>query len=269
MLSELHAAAGPDAAWVVLADHGHRPEGGHGGAEPEIRVVRACIAGPGIEAADHRARGPIHLVDLHHALAELSGMAEPSTPGRPIAFALEHPDPGATLPRPSVARLVVALVLVLAGFGSALAIAGRSVRAWPWWLLVAYASVVAIHGWPTLSNPMIYPRYAGDMLAAGLPGAVVLALASVRGVRRDGLRRTLVAQGVPPLAVLLACLVACGGLAPAIGLHSAPPLVPVYTAHASLAFAFVALGSLVLAAVVLLSGSESMADASSSPSAPR
>lgn len=252
MLVRLRAAAGFGATWVVLADHGHRPAGGHGGEEAAIRVVRACISGPGVAAVDHRGQTPIHLVDLHRGLAELLDVAEPSTPGRPVAFALEHPDPGATLPRPSTARMVVAALLVLAGLVAALASAGRRVSAWPWWLLVAYASVVALQGWPTLSSPMIYPRYGGDMLTASLPGAVVLMVASIRGLRRDGLRRTLVAQGLPALAVLLACLVACGGLAALLGLAEVPPLVPVFTAHASLAFALVALGSIVLAVVVMM-----------------
>jgi len=252
LLLRLRAAAAPATTWVVLADHGHRPAGGHGGEEAEIRVVRACIVGPGIAAADHRTRAPIHLVDLHHALAELLGTVDASTPGRPIAFALEHPDPEATLPRPSTARMVIAIALVLAGFGAAIASVGLRVQAWPWWLPVAYVSAIALLGWPTLSNPAIYPRYAGDMLMAGLPGAVVLAIAGLRGTRRDGLRRTIVAQGMPVLALLLACLVACGGLSLALGLADVPPLVPIFTAHASLAFALTALGSLVLAVVVVL-----------------
>jgi Type I phosphodiesterase / nucleotide pyrophosphatase len=247
LLWRLRAIADPTVTWVVLADHGHRPAGGHGGEEAAIRVVRACIAGPGIAAADHRTDAPIHLVDLHHALAELLAVAGPATPGRGLAFALAHPDPGATLPRPSGVRLTLAFAVVLVGFGAAVASAGLRLGAWPWWIAIAYASVVVLVDWPTLSNPVVYPRYAGAMLAAALPGALVLALASRRGLQRDGLRRTLVAQGVPLVALLLACLVACGALAP-----TAPPLVPFFTAHASLAFALVALGASVLAVVVLV-----------------
>lgn len=252
LLARLRTAAAPDATWVVLADHGHRPAGGHGGEEVSIRVVQACIAGPGIVAADHRTRAPIHLVDLHHALAELLGVAESSTPGRPIEFALEHPDPGATLPRPSTARSLGALAIVIVGLGLALASAGRSVLAWPWWLPISYVSVVVFLGVPTLSNPAIYPPWGATMLAAALPGALVLALASLRDLRREGLRRMLLAQGLPVLALLLACLVACGGLSFALGLAATPPLAPFFTAHASLAFALTALASLVLAVVVVL-----------------
>lgn len=252
LLLRLRAVAAPDTTWVVLADHGHRPAGGHGGEEAEIRVVRACITGPGITAADHRTHAPIHLVDLHHALAELLATADAATPGRPIAFALAHADLDATLPRPSTARGVLAALLLVTGLGLALASAGWHVLAWPWWLPVAYASVVVWLGWPTLSNPAIYPKYAGDLLTAALPGALVLALATFHGLRRDGLRRTLLAQGLPVLAILLACLVASGGLSLALGLTSSPPLVPLYTAHASLAFTLTALGSLVLAVMVLV-----------------
>lgn len=252
LLLRLRAAADREVTWVVLADHGHRPAGGHGGEEAEIRVVRACIAGPGITAADHRTHAPIHLVDLHHALSERLATADAKTPGRPIAFALAHPDPEATLPRPSGARLALAALLVALGLGLALASGGRRVLAWPWWLLVAYASVVVALGWPTLSNPAIYPKYGGDMLAAALPGALVLALAAFHGLRRDGLLRTLLAQGLPVLTILLACLVTSGGLSLALGLTDSPPLVPLYTAHASLAFVLTALGSLVLAVMMLV-----------------
>jgi Type I phosphodiesterase / nucleotide pyrophosphatase len=252
---ELRAAAGPATTWFVLADHGHRPAGGHGGAEAAIRSVRACVVGPGIAAADHRAQAPIHLVDLHRGLSESLGLVASSTSaGRSIAFALAHPDPGATLPQPAGGRLLAALALVLAGLAAAARGAGRRVWAWPWWLPVAYASIALGLGGPTLSHPMIYPRYASAMLLWSLPGAVVLALAAAASLRREGLAATLAAQGAPAVAGLFACVVACGGLAHALGLQATPPLVPGWTAHASLGFALVALGSLVLAAVVLAAG---------------
>ena len=47
LLDRLLAVAPPSAGlrWLVLSDHGQRPRGGHGGAEPAIRIVRACLAG--------------------------------------------------------------------------------------------------------------------------------------------------------------------------------------------------------------------------------
>jgi hypothetical protein len=42
--------AGPEEAWtiVVVTDHGHLDEGGHGGREPEVATAWAAAAGPGI-----------------------------------------------------------------------------------------------------------------------------------------------------------------------------------------------------------------------------
>src|SRR5690606_4329646 len=68
LLGTLHAAD-PGARWLLLSDHGHRERGGHGGAEPEIRIVRACVLGPGVVPDDRRAHAPVHLVDLHRELA--------------------------------------------------------------------------------------------------------------------------------------------------------------------------------------------------------
>jgi hypothetical protein len=41
---------GPDQDWtiVVVTDHGHLDEGGHGGREPEVATAWAAAAGPGI-----------------------------------------------------------------------------------------------------------------------------------------------------------------------------------------------------------------------------
>jgi hypothetical protein len=60
---------------VLTADHGHRAEGGHGGAQPEIRNVLACFAGVGVAKApsfpqgerrafDGRSTGPLLAVLL-------------------------------------------------------------------------------------------------------------------------------------------------------------------------------------------------------------
>lgn len=41
---------------VLTADHGHRDAGGHGGAQPEIKDVLACFAGPNVARRSDRAR---------------------------------------------------------------------------------------------------------------------------------------------------------------------------------------------------------------------
>jgi hypothetical protein len=40
---------------VLTADHGHRDEGGHGGAQPDVRQVLACFAGPSVARRSDRA----------------------------------------------------------------------------------------------------------------------------------------------------------------------------------------------------------------------
>ena len=42
--------SGPAENWtiVVVTDHGHLDEGGHGGREPEVATAWAAAAGPGI-----------------------------------------------------------------------------------------------------------------------------------------------------------------------------------------------------------------------------
>ena len=43
-------SSGPEEDWtiVVVTDHGHLDEGGHGGREPEVATAWAAAAGPGI-----------------------------------------------------------------------------------------------------------------------------------------------------------------------------------------------------------------------------
>jgi hypothetical protein len=77
------AAHGDRSVWLVLADHGHRAAGGHGGEETAIRLVRACLAGAGVTPAPQRRL--VHLVDLSRALADALGQAPPpASAGRPL-----------------------------------------------------------------------------------------------------------------------------------------------------------------------------------------
>ncbi|HET6583848.1 MAG TPA: hypothetical protein VFG69_10375, partial [Nannocystaceae bacterium] len=240
--------ADPDPAttrWFVLADHGHRPAGGHGDAEPEIRIVRACITGgvaPGTS-------GELHLVDLHRALVDALALAPgPESSGRPLAFALAHPDAEATLPRPGPVRWSLAAALVLAAFAITLRSAGRRWWAWPWWWAIAYAVVVAVDGAITLSNPVVYPPFGRDVLVATTPGLAVLALAIARARGSDA-RALVGAQLALPLAFVLAPAALCGALDLVVGRRT-PPLVPIWTAHASVD-ATIALAGCAVAAVVL------------------
>ena len=94
-------------------DHGHLPSGGHGDAEPAIRLVRACLIGPGFSPGPRDAA--MTLPDLSRTLFELLGVAPaPDAAGRTLAVALRNPAVGATLPRISTRAWLMAPVLLLA-----------------------------------------------------------------------------------------------------------------------------------------------------------
>ncbi len=226
-LQQWLAAAPVGARWIVLADHGHRPGGGHGDAEPEIRIVRACVLG-GVTPAD-RSATPIHLVDLHRMLAEALGLAPlADAPGRPLEQALADPRPDATLPRPGPwAWSLAACVLALGVLASWLPPAAR--RFAPW-LPLSLLGVLAVHGAVTLSNPAVYPPLGAGVLLAAMPGFVYLAIAFAL---RPGARAAARALALP-LAASLATAILAG--VPAALLDRAPPLVPRASAWCSVCF---------------------------------
>lgn len=255
LLQVLHAAApaDPTTLWLILSDHGHRPAGGHGGAEPEIRFVRACLLGGDVSP------GPlalVHLVDLARALADATGgELHPEARGRPLAAALQDPARGATIPRPGPLRWTLAggfLLLALLSLR-----AGRSHHV-PWtsrvawlspalggprwlppalgsgWLLLALLGVAAQLGWPSLSNPAVYPPRGDDMLYAGGPGLLALtALAALAIWRWDCNDGALVRAALVPWALItLAGLTLCR--APDALVFAVPPLMPSSTGLVSM-----------------------------------
>lgn len=237
LLGRMRAVGPADALWVVLADHGHRPAGGHGGEEPEIRVVRACVAGPGI--APSTSIASIHLVDLARALADALGAKLPSDArGRAWTDALADPAPGATLPHPGPLRVAIAAVLVvLALVLGVRSDRSRGWRALPWALLLALAGVVVMHGWPTLSDPPVFAPRGLQLWLACVPAAV---LSLGLGLAGQPAR----AQLVPALGLLAAALVLCRApevwLLPGLGLGEAgPPLMPRWSATVSVLFVVV------------------------------
>ncbi len=221
-------ASEPGFRWFVLSDHGHLPKGGHGGAEEHIRMVRACVFGDGIAPQSGRAQ----LVDLSHALfASLAIDQPPDSGGRPLlAVAQGRVEVGSSLPAgPKGARLLVALVLLALGLVVTIAAARLSPLLWPWWLLLSYGCIVAIRGLPTLSNPMVYPPVGRSIYVAAVPGLLLLAASVARA--RGSTARVLVSQLALTISLAAAALVSCGGVTALLG--GVPPLVPGYTAHAS------------------------------------
>jgi hypothetical protein len=65
----------PDATVAIMADHGHRAGGGHGGGEPEVRESFLIMAGPGVAPNARVADG--RTVDVAPTLAALLGVPAP------------------------------------------------------------------------------------------------------------------------------------------------------------------------------------------------
>src|SRR5262249_42431824 len=74
--AELARVAGwPRADVIVTADHGHRPGGGHGGDEPDVRASFVVAAGPDLQPGA-RVDGA-RSVDVAPTLAALLGVPSP------------------------------------------------------------------------------------------------------------------------------------------------------------------------------------------------
>jgi hypothetical protein len=240
------AAHGARSLWLVIADHGHRAAGGHGGEETEVRVVRACLAGAGLAAGAARPGHLVHLVDVSRVLADALGQTpHPDSAGRPLLDALAAPEqPGATLPRPGPIRFAIAALLVGAALAATWLAARRSWRL-PWWWVIAYLSVVALESGPTLSTPMIYRPLGQSVYMAALPGLVFLAVVAGATVRRAGPVRVALVQLLVPLALCAGCAALCWG---------EPPLMPIWSAllSAFLVLLFTGAGVVALACLAAL-----------------
>jgi Type I phosphodiesterase / nucleotide pyrophosphatase len=251
LLGRLLAVAPADGStrWFVLSDHGHRPAGGHGGGEPGVRLVRACIAGGMLPLSTGTS---MHLVDFSRALHDsLALEPSPGSEGRPLTFALTHPDRGRTLPRLGAGRgvgagLVFLLIFLLARWRQP---PQRTFVAGLLWPLVGYLGILVFRGLPTLSNPIVYPPLGRDIVLSAMPGLLVLAFALMRVAPRERLSLPAFCrvQLALPGSLAAACLVACGGVEALLSEASGPPLALLWTAHASVFLSVLAAGSLTLA----------------------
>ena len=213
-------AAAPDAQWLALSDHGHVAGGGHGDAEDEVRIVRACWSPP---VAGVAAPATTHAIDVARWIADAVGAPRDARArGRTLATAAAHPDPGATLPRPAPAALVAGALLALAGLGAAWAVTpciARCRRLVVLWPLAAALALLVVDGVPTWSA-----RPSPGLLAllGGCGGAV--AASALRGVHAA---RLTVASLAGVVGVVLGLAVVTG--LPQALLGGPPPTVPWWT----------------------------------------
>ncbi|MCC6748446.1 MAG: alkaline phosphatase family protein [Deltaproteobacteria bacterium] len=241
---------------VVLSDHGHLAEGGHGGLEREVRYVRACAVGAGLPAGTRRAAAIPELATLF--AGQLGVPPPPCAEGRTREALLA----GAPAPLPPAppersaaewAWLLAPLLLVVPfrrGLRGVRRAGLAALLALPWSLACATGTVWLVYGAPSLSRAYVYPALPGKLLLASLVALPVLGLQLV-GLARLGLtiaRRALL-LALSSLAPGLALLCASG--AP----WRTPPLDAVWTPWASTALGvgLALLGGLALSALWPLS----------------
>jgi hypothetical protein len=81
---------------IVLSDHGHRPEGGHGGMEPEAQRAFLLARGPLLRQGVEIAERPLR--DVASTLSVLAGVPVPSSNlGLPMLDLLAFGDPETSL----------------------------------------------------------------------------------------------------------------------------------------------------------------------------
>jgi hypothetical protein len=247
ILAKLYTTA-PDARWFLLADHGHLPNGGHGGQELEVRQVQHCIVGPGIAP---QAGGLIHLVDMSRAIADSVGVSlDAHSVSRPLYGALKAPLPDdVAIPRLPLGRGALAVFVFALGIVASV----FTVRRWwmaPVWFVLGVVLLLLVRGMPTMSTPMTYARDGKAMTLAWAWALPFIGFATYYGLGKFSLTRVVVGQLAVPFAALAACITACVGWRELFGADVAP-IVPYFTAYVSPLFLLTAHGSAVVALVVL------------------
>jgi hypothetical protein len=237
LLGQIWQVRSPDWTLVVLSDHGHlrRDPGGHGGPEPEVRWVRACVVGPGIPAG---SRGLAEMPDLSRILAQRLNVPPPRRcQGRPLSRVIgSSKTPGQPPPlgrERNSAAMVLGLLISLGMLGLGLGLVGgwhprRALLLLPWGIVVSVVLLFACLGEPSLSRHYIYRSYPVSLFGVSIPALLVPVLQSW-ALRRQGLPWSAVVRGM----VLVALVLPLGALSLTGWPLSRPPLVPALTAWAS------------------------------------
>jgi hypothetical protein len=251
LLAKLWSERRPDWTVLALSDHGHLDAGGHGGIEPEVQWIRACLAGPGIEAG---SSGVANIVDLNRVLAARLNVAAPaSSQGRALeqlvgaSSAPPQPDlfhPGAMTLLGTIASLLLVVLAILCWRPADRGDNRRQVLlSLPWGIALSLLLLLSTLGPPSLSRVYVYRIWHGPLLGCAIPALLAPGLQLWLSRRR----------GPPPVQVIWTQLLLA--LVPPVAAVSlsgwplnAPPLVPLLSAWASTLLPLSALSLLSLAA---------------------
>lgn len=234
--------------WFVLADHGHRDDGGHGDAESAIRLVRGCIFGDVRGGA--KAGAAVHLVDVHRAIADSLGLATgEGARGRTLGAAMATRLDDSALPQPTSLDYGLAAVFTFAGLVVAQVLLGRYAWVCLAWPIASWLGVELVHGAVTLSNPVVYPPFGFGVVLAAACGLGLLVGGRFMVARTVAPPRAIVGLMLPVVCAWLGTAWICG--VPGALFGGPPPLMPSVTAQCSVLATIVAAGFAVLALVQL------------------
>ncbi|MFT3692003.1 MAG: alkaline phosphatase family protein [Kofleriaceae bacterium] len=265
LLGELLARGPDDARWFILSDHGHMPEGGHGGEERDLRQVEGCIAGPDVP---HVRGGPVHAVDISRAIADAVGVKlSPEARGRPFYAALRAPliSDQAVPPTP-LGRGAGAIFILLAGAALSYLVS----RTWwlgPWWFGLGVIGFIVVHGEPSLSTAAMWAPTGRAMYVTWIPALVLLAVTAYLGSKQAPVR----AAGsllLLPIGAVAAAMTASRAWPLVFGLEFAP-VVPHVTAWLSPLILITAQGCGVVGLALLARSVRSVFDRPSRPDSSR
>ena len=193
-------------ALVLASDHGHRPDGGHGGVEPEVHRAFFLAAGRGVRRGVELDPRPTR--DIASTLSALGGLRVPATNlGRPMLDALD-------LPEGERARALAAPFAQAGAFACSVRPSPRCASLAPLGARLAAGDAAATAEAEALLDALAADRARDDDARAASARAlrfgaavapVALALAALGLRRRDDLRR---AARLLPFALLHAAVYA-------------------------------------------------------------
>jgi hypothetical protein len=203
--------------WFVGSDHGHRPQGGHGGVEPIVREVAWLVAGPGLVGGALTPRERLPLTCLAPTIAAALGVAPPRgwySVAAPLPL-VDAPDEARQARRQALdlARHEVdrqtyrrgglgAVGLIVVSLGTALVLARRG-QLGALWPLVGSLAILALAGpGMSISQVTTYERYLAQTAVALVVGAAIGWLVARRGQAR-AVGALILPLGVPAAALIV------------------------------------------------------------------